>query len=60
MRFKRVQCPVGVLSRVGLHTSMVLQCDQEALIFFKNVAICPVHGVMGTEEPWTEGNGGKS
>ena len=73
MRFKRVQCPM-VNVAPGVDPSVVFQamaadeqlwqfgprCEEEIMVFFKHVAICPVHGIVPTIEPWTEGNGGKS
>jgi len=73
MRFKRVRCPI-VEVIAGTDPEAVKEalargydaelfgprCKEEIMVFFKNVAICPVHGVIPTAEPWIEGNGGKS
>ena len=61
MRFKRARCPVEEtkLNSIGMHSAMILRCDQEIMVFFKNVALCPVHGFVLTTEPWTEGEGGQ-
>ena len=35
------------------------RCKEEIFVFFKNIALCPVHGTMQTKEPWTDGPGGQ-
>lgn len=65
MRFKRVQCPVIFEDRqvaivYAVTGVLATRCQEEIMIFFKHVAICPVHGIIPTMEPYTEGNGGKS
>jgi len=70
MRFKRVRCPAirfrdGIVPDArtllaGGYEGQFDLCPEEIMVFFKNIAICPVHGIIPTGEPWTEGNGGKS
>lgn len=72
MRFKRVQCPmveVGHVTDPAAFFRAVAEgkamptfgprCDQEIIVFFKWVGICPVHGIVGSAEPWTDGPGGQ-
>ena len=72
MRFKRVQCSM-VLVDPGIDPSEVYRakaageslwrfgtrCEEQIMVFFKNIAVCPVHGIVPTSEPWTLGDGGK-
>ena len=72
MRFKRVRCSMVTIdpgtNQVELRRAMASgeslwrfgpRCKEDIIIFFKNSAICPVHGLILTKEPWTEGDGGK-
>jgi len=73
MRFKRVQCPIVIVDP-ATDPSVVFRamaagedlwsfgprCEEQIIVFFKHVAVCPVHGIVPTAEPWIEGNGGKS
>jgi len=73
MRFKRVQCPMMEVGHItdpaafframaesGAMPRYGPRCQEDIIIFFKNSAICPVHGLILTKEPWTEGDGGKT
>jgi len=73
MRFKRIQCPIveimegtdplavrEALDRGASPEPFGPRCKEEIIVFFKNIAFCPVHGLMLTKEPWTEGNGGQA
>ena len=70
MRFKLVRCPVIEIGRitdpgayfraVAAHGSMEpfgTPCDREIMVFFKNIALCPLHGIIYTQEPWIEEGG---
>lgn len=56
MRFKRVTCPHPIQVGPGIF----LMCRSEAMVFFKHIALCPLHGMIETTEPWTEGPGGQT
>lgn len=56
MRFKRIQCPMVTLTARGVRS----HCREQVMVFFKDIAICPVHGVVRTQEPWVEESGGQT
>jgi len=69
MRFKLVRCLSFAVApdtdvRVAFHALAAGQfeqlgsrCDREIFVFFKNIALCPVHGIVQSDEPWVEEGG---
>lgn len=59
MRFKLVRCPVTVqvMGPASPHMAVTLRCQRNVMVFFKHIALCPVHGMVETSESWFEEGG---
>ncbi len=71
MRFKKVQCPMVITPGHLLPSKIVealqrghkaeefgRRCEEEIMVYFLNLGLCPKHGMVPTGEPWNEGPGG--